>query len=573
FGQGIRSPQFSPSLLIVLYLLSNLIASFIPASYFIKVPFFYVVLFFDTFMVSLGIYITSQFQTDFYLVYVLIIIFASLSRSFRLLVLNGLVICGIYGWLLWQKGLTILSLDEGVLLRIPFIFIMNLFYGILVQSYETRTKRIKTELKEVEESEERYRQIVEGTHDSVAILDEKNQIRFFNRRFVDLTHYSPEELIGMDLITVMGGFAAEGIKKDLLQKLDLKQPLIHETEVVQKGGGKRKVEISASRFFLPTGKTYSILYLKDTTEKHQMEERLIQSEKLRALGELASGIAHDFNNALAVILGYTQVLLSKAKEEKSIEALKTIERVTKDAAQTVRRLQNFAGRRSQEVFQVDINATIKDAVEITKPKWKDEAQRKGISNEMVLNLEEIPFAGCVASELREVITNMIFNAVDAMPEGGRIEIRTFRNKSKVSIQIKDTGAGIPEEVKEKVFEPFFTTKPFGNAGLGLSVSYGIIKRFQGEIDFESQAGRGTTFTISLPEGTGKKEEVDAFPATREGRKGRILVIDDEAPVRDVLRTILSEANHRVTVAGNGEEGLRLFKEDHFDVVLTDLGMP
>jgi CheY-like chemotaxis protein len=213
-------------------------------------------------------------------------------------------------------------------------------------------------------------------------------------------------------------------------------------------------------------------------------------------------------------------------------------------------------------------------MEITKPKWKDEAQGRGIHIEMVSNFEEVPPVGGNASELREVISNIIFNAIEAMPKGGKIVIRTFRRKEEVFIRISDTGTGMTEEVMRKVFEPFFTTKPFSNTGLGLSMSYGIIKRFGGEIDVESSIGKGTTFTISLPIGVrGEEEAIPPSLITKEGSKAKILVIDDEESVRSVLSRVLSQVNHQVTVAENGEEGIRLFKEKEFDIVLTDLGMP
>lgn len=574
FGREISSPDFLPSLLVTFYLLSNIAAYFIPASYFIKLSFFYIVLLFDTFMVSLGIYITSQFGTDFYLVYFLIIIFASISRSFKLLMINAIVICGIYGWFLWDKGMSTKGLEEGILLRIPFIFIMNLFYGFLIQSFEEKTKRIKKELKEIEESELKYRQIVEKTHDSVVILDEKNQMRFFNQRFLQLVQYTPEELIHMELKKIIDGSAGGRSIEDLPKRSEPEESVVREADVLQKNGGKRRVEVSFAQFPLPTGKKHIIIYLKDITEKIQMAEKLVQSEKLRALGVMASGIAHDFNNALAAILGNTQLLLFGLKNGELKETLKIIERVTKDAAQTVKRLQDFAKRKPLEgLLKMDVNTIIKDAVEITKPKWKDEAQENGVLNEMVLNLREISPVDGVASELREVITNMIFNATEAMPEGGRIEIRTYEERAKVCIQISDTGIGMPEEAKKKAFEPFFTTKSFSNTGLGLSVSYGIIKRIGGEIEVDSRVGQGTIFTISLPGGLKREDEVTALPVIKDGKKGRILVIDDEEPVRNVLSRILTQANHQVTVAGNGEEGIRLFKEREFDAVLTDLGMP
>jgi len=346
-------------------------------------------------------------------------------------------------------------------------------------------------------------------------------------------------------------------------------------EVIRKDGTKGFNEISVSLIRDSEGKPMGFRGTsRDVTEKKRMEEQLFQSEKLRAVGEMASGVAHDFNNALAAILGNTQLLLYTTKDEELKVSLKVIEKVAWDSAQTVRRLQDFT-RKSvhQELFKVDVNSIIKDSIEITKPKWKDEVQSRGIHIEMVSNFEEIPTVIGSTSELREVITNMIFNAIEAMPEGGKIEIRTFQRKSNVFIQISDSGIGMTEEVKKKAFEPFFTTKPFSNTGLGLSMSYGVIKRFGGEIEVKSKVGHGATFTIILPIGLEGKEEVDVSPIIKKGREARILVIDDEETVRSVLSRILSQVNHQVTMAENGEEGIRLFREKDFDLVLTDLGMP
>jgi CheY-like chemotaxis protein len=168
---------------------------------------------------------------------------------------------------------------------------------------------------------------------------------------------------------------------------------------------------------------------------------------------------------------------------------------------------------------------------------------------------------------------MVFNAIEAMPEGGKIGIRTFERSKYVCVAISDTGIGINEGVKKKIFEPFFTTKPFTNTGLGLSMSYGIVKRFGGEVEVESKVGFGTTFTILLPAGGEGKNEV-ILPATiKEGKKAHILVIDDEDFVRTILSRILGQASHRVTLAEDGNQGIRVFKNGEFDMVLTDLGMP
>jgi CheY-like chemotaxis protein/anti-sigma regulatory factor (Ser/Thr protein kinase) len=289
---------------------------------------------------------------------------------------------------------------------------------------------------------------------------------------------------------------------------------------------------------------------------------------------MASGVAHDFNNALAAILGNTQLLLFTVQEAELKETLKTIEKVAKDSAQTVRRLQDFTRKKvHQELFSVDINSIVRDSVEITKPKWKDEVQRRGSHIEIVLSLEKVPPVSGSTSELREVLTNLIFNAIEAMPEGGKIEIRTFQKGKEVLIQISDSGIGIAEDVRKKIFEPFFTTKPFTNTGLGLSMSYGIIKRFGGEIQVQSKVGHGATFTIILPIGRDSKEEAILPPTIKEGKKARILVIDDEELVRSVLSRTLAQVHHQVTLAEDGEKGIKLFKEKKFDMVLTDLGMP
>jgi PAS domain S-box-containing protein len=430
-------------------------------------------------------------------------------------------------------------------------------------------------LDEIKASEERYRTLVEGAHDGVLVVGDDYRFKYVNERLAEILGHSREELIGMDF----RNYLDEQSKQLVADRYVLRQkgdevPPRYEFNILRKDGEIRNAEGSFTIVRDSKGRVNTIAFVKDITEKKRMEEQLLQAEKLRALGEMASGVAHDFNNALAAILGNAQILLYTVKEEGSKAALRTIEKVAKDSAQTVRRLQDFT-RKSvhKEFFKLDVNGIIKDAVEITRPKWKDDVQGRGIHIEMVTNFEEIhPVAGS-ASELREVITNMIFNAIEAMPEGGKIDIRTFWRKEKVYIQISDTGMGMTEEVRKKVFEPFFTTKPFTNTGLGLSMSYGIVKRFGGEIEVESKIGHGTTFTIILPIGLEGKEEWIGPSLTPRGKKARILVIDDEEHVRSVLSRMLSQVNHRVTVARDGGEGLRLFREREFDMVLTDLGMP
>jgi len=319
--------------------------------------------------------------------------------------------------------------------------------------------------------------------------------------------------------------------------------------------------------------------LKETLkELKQAQDQIIQAEKLRALGEMASGVAHDFNNVLAVILGNIQLLahqLDRLSLDEIREQLKIIERSSKDGAETVRRIQEFTGvRRDREFTALPIHEIIREVVTITQPRWKDQSQAKGIQISLTTQLEEVPWVFGNASELREVLTNMVFNAVDAMPRGGKIAISTSPHTNWVEVRVSDTGIGMAPEVKKRVFDPFFTTKGVTNSGLGMSVSYGIIKRHGGEILIESELGKGTTFILHLPFIHAEEEvESPVEVPKKEVISARILVIDDEDSVRDILSRMLTAKGHQVVAASNGQEGIDQFKSGPFDVVFTDLGMP
>lgn len=246
--------------------------------------------------------------------------------------------------------------------------------------------------------------------------------------------------------------------------------------------------------------------LKNTiAELKATQDRLIQSEKLKALGNLAGGMSHDFNNILAAILGRTQLLLREVGEvtvqenakQKLLKWLRVVEQLATDGAETVKRIQKFArthkASSEQDFIQLDINAIIKEVVEITRPKWKDETELKGINIDIRTELGELSNPMGNHSEIREVLTNMIFNSIDALPDGGKIRITTQMQDDRVKIQVMDNGLGMIEEIRNRIFEPFFTTKKEKGNGLGLSVAYGIISRHNGEISVESEPGEGDHF--------------------------------------------------------------------------------
>jgi signal transduction histidine kinase/CheY-like chemotaxis protein/putative methionine-R-sulfoxide reductase with GAF domain len=314
-------------------------------------------------------------------------------------------------------------------------------------------------------------------------------------------------------------------------------------------------------------------------ELRTSQDRLVQTERLRALGEMASGVAHDFNNLLAVILGRVQLLLLRAEDAELRRGLTVIERAAADAAHTVRRIQEFTRTRKIRVFErVDLRQVVREAVELTRGRWKDEAQVRGVTYTVTTDLDEVPAVGAEPAELREVVTNLVLNAIDAMPEGGGIHLAVRSADGFVVTTVRDTGPGMPPEVSERVFEPFFTTKGPRSTGLGLSVAYGIIQRHGGRIEVASAERQGSTFTITLP--TLGAAELPVRPSrTGHGResvgaRARILVVEDEAPVRDVLVDLLRTAGHAVHPAEDGPGGLRLVEQvGPVDVALVDLGLP
>jgi GAF domain-containing protein len=306
------------------------------------------------------------------------------------------------------------------------------------------------------------------------------------------------------------------------------------------------------------------------------QDQLVRTERLRALGEVASGVAHDFNNLLASVLGRAQLLLRRVQDPQQRQWLQVIERSALDGAQTVRRLQDFTRiRRDQPLVPLDLNQVVRDSLDITQSRWKDEPTSRGIVIELRTRLTEVPAVPGDAAELREAMTNLILNAVDAMPEGGMLSLGTALTDDRVEVTISDTGVGMSTEVREKVFDPFFTTKGPQGTGMGLSVTYSIVSRHGGTIAIESEPGHGSLFRLSFPRAAQAQPPAPAAPPveTPAVRALRCLVVDDEPPVREVIGDILESAGHSVVSLGDGAEAIAHFAAQRFDLVVTDLAMP
>jgi signal transduction histidine kinase/CheY-like chemotaxis protein len=308
------------------------------------------------------------------------------------------------------------------------------------------------------------------------------------------------------------------------------------------------------------------------------QDQLVRTEKLRALGEMASGVAHDFNNLLASILGRAQLLLERIQDVKLRQWLKVIERSAMDGARTVRRLQDFTGiRRDQPAVEVDLNQVVQQVLETTESIWRQDRRRSGVEIQVETDLaEELPPVAGDPAELREAFTNLVLNAVDAMPEGGTLTLRTRLTDGQVQVEVRDTGTGIPEHIREKIFDPFFTTKGPKGTGLGLSMAYGILQRHQGRITVESEPGHGTLFRLLFPVVISGSVERSAPPlAAPAGAVAALhcLVVDDEEEVGEVVADILITAGHTAVTVQSGQDALGRLGAERFDVVFTDLAMP
>jgi signal transduction histidine kinase/ActR/RegA family two-component response regulator len=326
-------------------------------------------------------------------------------------------------------------------------------------------------------------------------------------------------------------------------------------------------------------------------ELHRTQRHIIEQERLNAVGKMASGLAHDFNNALVPISGYAEMLLEHQEilrePAKATKYLQLIMTGVEDAASVVSRLREFYRKREEgETYRpLSLNQMVEQAVALTRPRWRDEALGSGRTILVEADMRPIPKILGSESELRELLTNLIFNAVDAMPEGGNIRIRTGMREAPaaeeprttppvphVFLEVSDTGTGMTEEVRRRCLEPFFSTKGERGTGLGLPMVFGIVKRHRGTLDIESAVGKGTTFILHLPADAIQTREVQQRTQAPSGPL-HVLVVDDEPIARDVLTEYLTGDGHTVQTAVNGRDGFEKFKAGRFSVVITDRAMP
>jgi signal transduction histidine kinase len=322
----------------------------------------------------------------------------------------------------------------------------------------------------------------------------------------------------------------------------------------------------------------------------QTQEAAVQQERLRALGQIASGIAHDINNAISPIALYTESLLEREPNlsDRARDQITTIQRAIEDVAQTVARMREFYRKREPELVltHVDLNRIVKEVIALTRARWSDVPQQRGVVIDLLTDLStDLPDTAGAENEIRDALTNLIFNAVDALPEGGRLTLRTFAAQNgdedvrHACVEVCDTGAGMDAETRSRCLEPFFTTKGERGTGLGLAMVYGMVRRHSADLKVDSELGKGTTMRIIFPAAarlTMSEIRLPELPAPV--RSLRILIVDDDPMVIHSLKDALEGDGHLVTTADGGQAGIDTFvaaekRGESFAVVITDLGMP
>jgi PAS domain S-box-containing protein len=466
-----------------------------------------------------------------------------------------------------------------------------LFSGSIMVDNAVRTEQIVAmarDITDIKETEEKYRILFEEVKDVVFSCKTDGSFLYINPAGVELFEFpSMEALLQANLRNDM--FSDESTYVRFSDDL-MTNGFIRNFELNLKNfrGKEINVMVSANVIHDPSGRITAYRgIMKDITEQRQLQQQLIQAQKMESIGTLAGGVAHDFNNIMCAILGYASIMkMNMETDHPFFNYLNTIESSANRAAQLTNQLLAFARTGKHNVKVLDINAIITETVNLIK-----ETFDRSIIIECDLE-EDPPLIEGDANQIQQIVINLCVNARDAMPDGGTLTIRTdaasitqeytdshlgSKTGDYMRLTVTDTGIGIDKSIIQRIFDPFFTTKgPGEGTGLGLSVVYGVVKNHGGYIDTRSKAGKGTTFAIFFPVVTGVKiEEEKKTDEAPTGNGELILVIDDEETVRDLVRDILEKNGYRTILAADGKEGVALFRTHHQDIalVIIDMIMP
>jgi PAS domain S-box-containing protein len=430
---------------------------------------------------------------------------------------------------------------------------------------------------------------LQSAANAIVITNRQGEITWINQAFTELTGYSAEEVKGKTLKLLNSGMHPPEFYADLWNTILDGKTWRHELVNRRKNGTTFIEEMTITPVLDEKREIVHFIAIKqDVTEKKKLQQQLLQSQKLESIGTLAGGVAHDFNNLLGIIIGYTALLKEQeAKPQEISTAVNAIERAAQRGATLVRQILTFA-RKSEAAFKsTDLNEIIRELASMLL-----ETFPRHIT--VHVNLVDALYAiNADHGQIHQALLNLCLNSRDAMPSGGRIEISTFlmepgelqkrvptvNDQAYVCVSVSDTGVGMDEEARSRIFEPFYTTKgPGKGTGLGLAVVYGVMQVHHGHIEVESIPGKGTTFKLCFPLAAilpAPPENVIPFaPVARRG-SGKILVIEDEELIVQIIQTVLQKNGYQFLVARNGEEGIQLYQEhqNEIDLVFTDYGLP
>jgi PAS domain S-box-containing protein len=439
---------------------------------------------------------------------------------------------------------------------------------------DQKTKALELQSQQLMAANSLLELIIDDAPQGICLLDSRAKITRVNKTLEQLQGDHARDLLGRRPAILFG--EPDAFEKMLQRVSTSGVERLNDTAMVRTGGERYPANVFLKRLQDDFGSILGhLLIIEDITEAKAISDRLMRAEKLSALGTMAGGVAHDFNNLLTTIMGNTQLLLHQNPAEEICQRLQNIEMAVRDGAHTLRRLQSFTHLDKDHLSPpvvVNVSDIIEDAVELTRPRWKNSMEKHGSSIEFIRDFQPDAYAVIHESDLREVLTNLLFNAIDAMPEGGMLTLRSRRHHGRVLIEVIDTGIGMDSEVQRKIFDPFYTTKGMANSGLGLSVSYSLLNRYDGEITVYSEVGKGSRFQIQLP--AAESDRIEASTETISLTTPRkLLVVDDEEEVLNLVRDMFEMAGHQVTAVQDGERAIELLEQAEFDMVFTDLGMP
>ena len=433
--------------------------------------------------------------------------------------------------------------------------------------------------KTVEESAARYRSLFENAQEAIFIVQD-GLIRFANPRTSAISGYPEQELSSIKLLRFVHPDDRELVLEQNRKTLqDGCSPNVYSFRIIRKDNTILWIQLNSVSISWEN-RAAILNFLTDITELKRAADLNVRTERLQAIGELASGVAHNFNNLLQVIMAGVELALANLEAGHTANLKDYLEQIRESSifgSETIRRLQSFARIRSDLVSRenkcFDLSELVRQASEISRPWWKTNLEKDGIYIKTETSLANGCFVSGKENEIFEVLINLIKNAVEAMPQGGLIRIKTSVIDDWVVFEIHDTGTGISDENMKRIFDPFWSTKGDMGTGMGLSVTHGIVNSHGGHISVESALGNGTLFKIKLPLAKPTLKLYSTAISSPVESQLRILVVDDIAPLRTLLRDLLTSHGHMVLVAESGMQAVELFGANEFDLVICDLGMP